>query len=186
MRIGYARVSMGDQHLDLQLDALKKAGCEKVFCDKMSGGRFDRPGLQEALAYLRDGQDGLVIWRLDRLGRTVKGVISLVEELAVRKIDFLSLTDNIDTSSPSGRFFFHVMASLNQLEKETTRIRTMAGLQAARDRGRIGGRKRLMTPGKVDAARRLLASGTPPKDVASNLGVSVPTLYRWVPASDRS
>jgi DNA invertase Pin-like site-specific DNA recombinase len=151
----------------------------------MSGTRADRPGLKEALSHLREG-DTLVIWKLDRLGRTVKGLIELVEELAKRKVHFLSITDQIDTSTPAGRFFFHIMASLSQMERETTLQRTHAGLQAARERGRIGGRRRQLTPSKMESAKQLLANGIPPKDVAKNLGVSVPTLYRWLPASERS
>ena len=182
MLIGYARVSTEDQLLDLQLDALKNAGCERIFSDKISGSRSYRPGLEEALSHLRAG-DVLVTWKLDRLGRTVKGLVDLIGELAGQGIQFRSLTDGIDTTTPAGRFFFHVMASLAQMERELIAERTRAGLQAAKKRGRIGGRKRLMTPGKVDSARRLLDSGMAPREVAQNLGVSIPTLYRWVPAS---
>jgi DNA invertase Pin-like site-specific DNA recombinase len=185
MRIGYCRTSTQDQNLALQVDALNKVGCDRLFQDQMSGTRADRPGLKEALSHLREG-DTLVIWKLDRLGRTVKGLIELVEELAKRKVHFLSITDQIDTSTPAGRFFFHIMASLSQMERETTLQRTHAGLQAARERGRIGGRRRQLTPSKMESAKQLLANGIPPKDVAKNLGVSVPTLYRWLPASERS
>jgi DNA invertase Pin-like site-specific DNA recombinase len=182
MLIGYARVSTEDQLLDLQLDALKNAGCERIFSDKISGSRSYRPGLEEALSHLRAG-DVLVTWKLDRLGRTVKGLVDLIGELAGQGIQFRSLTDGIDTTTPAGRFFFHVMASLAQMERELIAERTKAGLLAAKQRGRIGGRKRLMTPGKVDSARRLLESGMAPREVAQNLGVSIPTLYRWVPAA---
>jgi DNA invertase Pin-like site-specific DNA recombinase len=185
MRIGYARVSTDDQNLDLQTQALGQAKCERVFSDKTSGTKIDRPGLKEALSHLRKG-DTLVVWKLDRLGRGVKGLVDLVTDLQALGVHFQSLTDQIDTSSPAGRFFFHVMASLAQMERELIVERTHAGLEAARRRGRIGGRKRLMTPSKVDSARQLLASGTPPKEVAQNLGVSIPTLYRWLPASARS
>jgi len=185
LKIGYARISTEEQTLALQLDALKNAGCERVFSDKMSGTRADRPGLAEALSILRE-DDSLVLWKLDRGFRTVKGLIELVEELAKKKVHFQSITDQIDTSTPAGRFFFHVMKSLAQMERELIVERTMAGLAAARRQGRVGGRKRIMTDRKVDAARKLLASGTPPKDVAFNLGVSVPTIYRWLPASSRT
>jgi DNA invertase Pin-like site-specific DNA recombinase len=131
---------------------------------------------------LREG-DTLVVWKLDRLGRTVKGLVELVESLQAQGIQFRSLTDAIDTSSPSGRFFFHVMASLAQMERELIAERTKAGLAAARKAGRVGGRKRSMTPAKIEAARTLMQQGTPAKDVAATLGVSVPTLYRWVPAA---
>lgn len=182
MMIGYARVSTHDQNLALQFDALKNIGCERLYQDKMSGVRSDRPGLQQALEVLRKG-DTLVVWKLDRLGRTVKGLIDLVNELHRRNIHFKSLTDNVDTSTASGRFFFHMMASLAQMEKELLAERTKAGLAAAKLKGRVGGRKRKMTASKMESAKKLLASGMAPRDVARNLGVSVPTLYRWVPAS---
>ena len=130
-------------------------------------------------------QDALVIWKLDRLGRTVKGLVDFVGELAERKVQFRSLTDGIDTNTPTGRFFFHVMASLAQMERELIAERTKAGLDAARQRGRLVGRKRSMTPSKIESAKQLLSTGMPPREVAQNLGVSVPTLYRWVPASRR-
>lgn len=183
MLIGYARVSTDDQSLDLQLDALNKAGCKRVFTDKASGTKENREGLAEALSHLREG-DVLVIWKLDRLGRTVKGLVDFVGGLAEREVQFRSLTDGIDTTTPAGRFF-HVMASLAQMERELIVERTKAGLDAARQRGRLVGRKRSMTPSKIESAKQLLSVGTPPREVAQNLGVSVPTLYRWVPASSR-
>lgn len=182
MLIGYARVSTQDQSLDLQREALAKAGCQKVFEDKISGSRAERPGLNKALEMLREG-DTLVVWKLDRLGRSVKHLVDLVSALAKQIIHFKSLTDSIDTSTPSGRFFFHVMASLAEMERELTVERTRAGLDVARQLGRKGGRKRQMTDSKIESAKKLLANGIPPKDVAKNLGVSIPTLYRWVPAS---
>jgi DNA invertase Pin-like site-specific DNA recombinase len=185
MKIGYARVSTEDQNLTLQLLALEHAKCEQVFKDVMSGSRSERPGLQEALSHLRSG-DVLTVWKLDRLGRSVKSLVDLVTELEAKGIHFQSITDSIDTSTPSGRFFFHVMASLAQMERELIVERTRAGLQAARQQGRIGGRKRKMTDSKLTSARKLLSSGVPPRDVAKNLGISVPTLYRWIPASSSS
>lgn len=185
MQIGYARVSTEDQHLALQLDALKAVGCERVFTDRISGSRMQRPGLDDALSHAREG-DALVVWKLDRLGRSVKGLVDLVAELEQRQVHFRSLTDGIDTTTPAGRFFFHVMASLAQMERELIAERTGAGLAAARKAGRVGGRKRRMTDSKVAAARKLLEDGATPKDVARDLGVSVPTLYRWLPASARS
>ena len=184
MRIGYARVSREDQELSLQTHALMQAHCERLFTDRLSGARSDRPGLADALSHLREG-DTLVVWKLDRLGRGVKGLVDLVTQLEVRGIHFESLTDRIETTTPSGRFFFHVMASLAQMERELIVERTRAGLEAARRKGRVGGRRRKMTEGKVASARQLLAGGMPPREVAQNLGVSVPTLYRWVPASKR-
>ncbi len=180
--IGYARVSTQDQNLELQTEALHKAGCKKIFEDRVSGTRAERPGLTQAREGLRAG-DTLVVWKLDRLGRSVKHLVDLVGELQQHGIQFKSLTDSIDTATPSGRFFFHVMASLAEMERELIVERTRAGLEIARQLGRTGGRKRQMTETKVKAAKKLLASGVPARDVASNLGVSVPTLYRWVPAS---
>lgn len=182
MLIGYARVSTQDQNLDLQVDALTKAGCKKIFDDKISGSRAERPGLTKALEMLRE-DDTLVVWKLDRLGRSVKNLVNLVGELHKQGIQFKSLTDAIDTGTPSGRFFFHVMASLAEMERELTVERTRAGLEVARQLGRKGGRKRQMTDSKIESAKKLLANGVPPRDVAKNLGVSVPTLYRWIPAS---
>jgi DNA invertase Pin-like site-specific DNA recombinase len=179
--IGYARVSTEDQNLDLQMNALRKAGCKRVFTDKTSGANTDRLGLREALSHLREA-DTLVVWKLDRLGRSVKGLVDLVVDLDNQHVHFKSLTDNIDTNTPAGRFFFHVMASLAQMERELIIERTRAGLDAAKQQGRVGGRRRLMTDKKVSAAKKLLAAGTPPREVAQNLGVSVPTLYRWLPA----
>ena len=184
MLIGYARVSTLDQNLDLQIDALTKAGCDKIFEDKMSGSRAERPGLARALEMLREG-DTLVVWKLDRLGRSVKNLVDLVGQLHQQGVHFRSLTDAIDTGTPSGRFFFHVMASLAEMERELTGERTRAGLEVARQLGRTGGRKRRMTDSKIESAKKLLASGVPPRDVAKDMGVSVPTLYRWIPASSQ-
>lgn len=182
MLIGYARVSTQDQNLALQQEALKKTGCRPIFEDKMSGARADRSGLASALETLQEG-DTLVVWKLDRLGRSVKSLIDLVAGLKSRGIHFRSLTDSIDTATPSGRFFFHVMASLSQMERELMAERTRAGLEVARQLGRRGGRKRKMTDGKIESAKKLLANGVPPIEVASSLSISIPTLYRWVPAS---
>ena len=182
MLIGYARVSTFDQNIDLQEDALKKAGCEKIFSDKISGSKKERPGLNEAISHLRQG-DTLVIWKLDRLGRSLRNLMDLTAKLEKMGVHFRSITDGIDTNTPAGRFFFHVMAALAQMERELIIERTKAGLAAARERGRTGGRKRAMTESKLEAAKKLLAEGIPPKDVAHDLGVSIPTLYRWCPAT---
>jgi DNA invertase Pin-like site-specific DNA recombinase len=184
MLIGYARVSTKEQNLDAQIDALNAAGCERIFSDKISGLKADRPGLTQALDFAREG-DSIVVWKLDRLGRSMKGLVDLAAELERRKINLCSLTDGIDTIAPAGRFFFHVMAALAVMERELMLERTKAGLEAAKRAGRVGGRKRLMTPSKVDAARKLLDTGTPPKDVANTIGVSVATLYRHLPAAGR-
>lgn len=184
MLIGYARVSTADQDLTLQLDALSAAGCEKVFTDKASGTKADRAGLADALGFAREG-DTLVVWKLDRLGRSMKGLVDLAATLEARKIELRSLTDAIDTRTTAGRFFFNVMAALATMERDLIQERTKAGLAAAKRAGRVGGRKPAMTPAKVDAARKLLDAGTPPKDVASTVGVSVATLYRYLPAGER-
>jgi DNA invertase Pin-like site-specific DNA recombinase len=185
MMIGYARVSTQDQNLDLQTEALTRAGCEKIYEDKISGVRTERPGLIWTLEMLREG-DTLVVWKLDRLGRSVKQLVDMVGELHKKGIQFKSLTDAIDTGTPAGRFFFHVMASLAEMERELIIERTRAGLDAAKRLGRKGGRKPKMTSSKIESAKKLLASGIPPRDVAKDLGVSVPTLYRWLPASKHS
>lgn len=182
MLIGYVRISIQDQNLELQRDALTRAGCQKIFEDKVSGTRADRPGLARAQEILREG-DTLVVWKLDRLGRSVRQLVDLVGELHRQGVQFRSLTDAIDTGAPSGNGFFHVMASLGEMERELTVERTRAGLEMARQLGRKGGRKPKMTDSKIELAKQMLASGVPPKDVARNLGVSIPTLYRWVPAS---
>jgi DNA invertase Pin-like site-specific DNA recombinase len=182
MLIGYARVSQIEQNLALQTDALAKAGCSKVFTDKRSGARADRPGLAEALAFAREG-DGIVVWRLDRLGRSLSHLIETVKDLERRGVGLKSVTESIDTSTTGGKLIFHIFGALAEFERNLIRERTRAGLAAARKRGRIGGRPRSFTPEKINAARKLLKSGTPPRDVASSLGISVPTLYRWLPAS---
>ena len=185
MLIGYARVSTQDQSLELQRQALTKAGCQKIFEDHTSGIQLERAGLAKLREILREG-DVLVVWKLDRLGRSVKQLVDLTAELHQQGIEFKSLTDSIDTSTPLGRFFFHVMASLAEMERELIVERTRAGLEVARQLGRRGGRKPKMTSSKIESAKKLLTSGVPYKDVASNLGVSIPRLYRWLPASDRA
>lgn len=184
MLIGYARVSTQDQNLELQREALTKAGCQKVFEDKLSGARTDRPGLSKIIEMLRKG-DTLVVWKLDRLGRSVKQLIDLVGELHKQGVHFKSLTDAIDMGTSSGRFFFHIMASLAEMERELNVERTRAGLEIARQLGRKGGRKPKMNASKIESAKKLLANGVPLRSGAKNLGVSVPTLYRWIPASAR-
>ena len=180
MLIGYARVSTDDQNLDLQRDALAKAGCEKVFEDKISGARDDRPGLTDALSHLRAG-DCLVVYKLDRLGRTMRGLIDMVTELRDRGVDFRTLAGatQIDTSTAQGRFFFHVLAALAEMERDLIRERTMAGLAASRARGRKGGRKPKLTECQIKTARRLLADpATTITEVAASLGVNRSTIYR--------
>lgn len=183
MLVGYARVSTGDQNLDMQQDALASAGCTQLFSDQITGAAQVKEGLASALSYIRPG-DTLVVWKLDRLGRTVKGLIELVEQLKAKGVEFKSLTDGIDTNTSAGRFFFHVMAAMAKMERELIKERTKAGLAAAKARGRSGGRKAKMNLSKIGAARQLLASGTMATDVAKNLGVSRATLYRALAAHD--
>ena len=184
MHIGYARVSTQDQDLSLQYDALRQAQCDKIYEDKASGAHASRDGLTLALETVREG-DCLLVWKLDRLGRSLKDLVAIVCDLEQRGVHFKCLTDQIDTSTTAGRFFFHVMASLAQMERDLTAERTRAGLDAARRQGRTGGRKRKMDEAKIVAAKRLLQDDLSPRDVAKNLGVSIPTLYRWLPASQR-
>lgn len=132
MRIGYARGSTQDQNLDLQIQALKQAGCERIFEDRMSGTRMDCPGLTEALSYLRPEEDELAVWKIDRIGRGMKGLINFVADLESKGINFLSITDQIDTGTSAGKFFYNVMSALAVMEKDLLRERTKAGLLAAR------------------------------------------------------
>ena len=182
MRIGYARVSTSDQCINLQRDALQKAGCERIFEDEASGSRADRPGLVEAIDFARKG-DLLMVWKLDRLGRSLPHLIEVVGGLEERGVGFRSLTESIDTTTAGGKLIFHVFGALSDFERSLIRERTNAGLKAARARGRVGGRPRAMTDRKIEAARRLLRDGTPVRDVAAILAVSIPTLYRWLPAT---
>jgi DNA invertase Pin-like site-specific DNA recombinase len=180
MLIGYARVSTGEQNLDLQVDALKQAGCGEVYTDEMSGTKSERPGLQKALAFARTG-DTLVVWRLDRLGRSLKDLVQKVEDLQKRGVGFRSLHESIDTTSSVGKFQFHVFSALAEFERDLIRDRTMAGLRAARERGRRGGRRRLLTPEQVSMAARLIKSReVPVNEICKILKVSKPTLYRYV------
>lgn len=184
MLIGYARVSTVDQELTLQTDALTKAGCEELFTDKVSGAKVDRPGLAKALAILRAG-DTLVIWKLDRLGRSIQGLIALAANLSARQVDFRSLTDGFDTGTASGRLLFHILASVAEMERELVKERTIAGLAAARARGGVGGgRKSAMTLDKLDTARKLLAAGDKPVKIAKLLQVGLSTFYRHFPAGE--
>lgn len=176
--VGYARVSTREQHLDLQLDALKKQGCSKIFQDVVSGSKADRPGLKAALEYLRPG-DKLVIWKLDRLGRSLQHLIETVKLLQARGVDLLVVQEKMDTSSPTGKLFFHMMGALAEFERDLIRERTLAGLEAARARGRKGGRRALLNPGQVEMARTLMQDPrNKVADVCQTLGISKTTLYR--------
>ncbi|RZN17052.1 recombinase family protein [Escherichia sp. E14S1] len=182
MLIGYIRVSTNDQNTALQRNALECAGCELIFEDKASGKNADRPGLKKVLRTLSEG-DTLVVWKLDRLGRSMRHLVVLVEELRDRGINFRSLTDSIDTSTPMGRFFFHVMGALAEMERELIIERTRAGLDAARAEGRIGGRRPKYPEETWQQMRRLLENGISRKQIAIIYDVAVSTLYKKFPAS---
>lgn len=181
MRIGYARVSTLDQNPDLQLEKLRAAGCEKIIIEKASGARADRPELNRLLRdMLREG-DTLVIWKLDRLARSLKQLIQTAEDLTERGIGLVSLTDAIDTSSPGGMLVFHMLGAIAEFERALIKERTVAGLAEAKRKGRTGGRPRSLTAKDVTAAKALLAAGAlSSKEVAARFGVSKATLYRYL------
>lgn len=182
MLIGYVRVSTNDQNTALQKNALECAGCELIFEDKISGKTADRPGLKKVLRMLSEG-DTLVVWKLDRLGRSMRHLVSLIEELRSRGINFRSLTDSIDTSTPMGRFFFHVMGALAEMERELIVERTRAGLAAARTEGRIGGRRPKLSATQWAQVGRLIAAGETRQQVAIIYDVGISTLYKKFPAN---
>ena len=176
--LGYARVSKADQSADLQIDALKEAGCRKVYSDAASGAKEQRPELDRLLDQMLDG-DTVVVWKLDRLGRSLRHLISLVELFRERGVAFRSLTEGFDTNTPGGMLVFNIFGSLASFERSMIQERTLAGLAAARARGRKGGRPTVMTPEKVRAAKKMLADpDCTISGIAGALGVSRPTLYR--------
>jgi DNA invertase Pin-like site-specific DNA recombinase len=181
MRVGYARVSTTDQSPELQLDALRRAGCEKIHTEKASGAKADRPELARVLDDVLRKGDVLVVWKLDRLARSLKKLITTAENLEERGIGLVSLTESIDTTTPGGVLVFHVFGAIAQFERALIRERTAAGLAEARRRGRKGGRPSAFKEGDVTAARALMKEGKlPVRDVAKRMGVSVATLYRHV------
>jgi DNA invertase Pin-like site-specific DNA recombinase len=174
--VGYARVSTIDQDPTLQLDALAAAGCAKVFEDCASGARADRAGLRSALEYVRDG-DVLIVWKLDRLGRSLPHLIETVTSLATRGVGFRSITEAIDTTTPGGRLVFHLFGALGEFERDLIRERTRAGLAAAVARGRKGGRKPVVTGEKLARARAIIAKGLTVREAATRLKVGKTALY---------
>ena len=178
MKVGYARVSTRDQQANLQTDALTEAGCETIYEEAASGAQRDRPKLAEALAYLRDG-DTLVVWKMDRLARSLRQLIETVELLEERGIGFVSLTEKIDTTSPGGKLVFHLFGALAEFERGMIRERTKAGLKAAKDRGAKLGRPRVMTDDQIAMARTMKKDGAyTSTQIAEQFGVSRATLYR--------
>ncbi len=180
MDVGYIRTSKKDQNPELQRRDLEAFGCEKIYEEQVSSRKEDRPELRAALEYCREG-DRLVVWKLDRLGRSLRELIDLVNALGERGVEFVSLRESIDTTTPGGRLVFHVFAALAEFERDLIRERTMAGLEAARARGRKGGRKRALDDRQVAMARRMMADReTSAEEVARAFGVSKPTLYRYL------
>lgn len=178
MLIGYARVSTDDQNTKLQIDALKRAGCKRIFEEKASGAKADRPELAKAIAIMRTG-DVLVAWKLDRLGRSLPHLIATILGLSDQGVGFRSLTENIDTTSSGGKLVFHLFGALAEFERDIIRERTKAGLAVARAQGRIGGRRRIMTAEDVKLALTLVADPTWTRDaIAARIGVSHMTVYR--------
>ncbi len=182
--IGYARVSTTEQHLHLQQDALTAAGCLKIFTDTISGAKSERKGLSEALDYIRAG-DTLVVWRLDRLGRSLPHLIATMTDLEERGIGFKSLTENIDTTTSGGKLIFHIFGALAEFERNLIRERTQAGLVAARARGRRGGRPKALTAKQRTIARELYEKHHPIAEICRTLKISKATLYRSLKTGER-
>ena len=177
MLIGYARVSTSDQKLNLQRDALKAAGCTRIFTDRgVSGATNQRPGLARALAFLKPGYT-LIVWKLDRLGRSLAHLVQIVADIGKRGVNFRSLSDPIDTQSAGGRLVLHIMAALAEFERSLNSERTRAGLAAAKRRGRKLGRRPSLTPKQITRARRLIEAGQSPQKVAIRFSVARSTLY---------
>ncbi|AYG03409.1 recombinase family protein [Gryllotalpicola protaetiae] len=176
--VGYVRVSTAEQTLALQQDAMAAAGVEKVFKDVgVSGSKTARPGLDAALDYLRDG-DTLVVWRLDRFSRSTVHALTTIDDLGARGVGFRSLTEQIDTSGPMGRVMLTLIAAFAQLERDVIRQRTVAGLEAARARGRVGGRPKALNATLIEVCRARKKGGATARQLATELGVSVATVYR--------
>ena len=183
MLIGYARVSTQDQDPEMQVEALRKAGCKKIFVEKASGAQRDRPELIAALDYARDG-DTIVVWKLDRLARSLKQLIETVEDLEERGIGFKSVTETIDTTTSGGKLVFTIFAALAEFERSIIQERTRAGLEAARLRGRVGGRPRTVSDDDIAAAKAMLKDPEiTVRKVAERIGCSEATLYRYLPAA---
>ena len=182
MKIGYARVSTQDQNLRMQLDELKGFGCEKIYKEKISGKSKDRPELEKMIAHLRKG-DTVVVWKLDRLGRSLRDLIDLIEAFKKSSVTFISIKDSINTATATGKFTFNIFASLAEFEREIIRERTLAGLAAAKARGRMGGRKPGLSPAALQTAKTakiLFDQNISPIDISKQLNISRATVYRYV------
>ncbi|QYA46050.1 MULTISPECIES: recombinase family protein [Macrococcoides] len=181
MKIGYARVSTGLQNLDLQKDSLESYGCEKIFTDKVSGAKSTRPGLESTIEFARQG-DVVVVWRLDRLGRNMEDLISIVNALNDRGISFHSIQENItmDKSSSTGQLLFHLFAAFAEFERNLILERSAAGRVAARARGRLGGRPEKLSESDLKLLKTLVDNGTPIKTIAERWNVSRTTIYRYL------
>ena len=180
MRIGYARVSTGDQNLDAQIDELEDAGCERIYEEKTSGAAKERPKLDRCIEELREG-DTLCVWRLDRFGRSLKDLVSKMESLEEKGVDFVSLTEGIDTTTAQGRLTFHIFGALAEFERELTRERTMAGLKAARERGRVGGRPPALAEDEIPQVQAMMRDEEgSTADICERFEISRATLYRYV------
>ncbi len=179
MLIGYARVSTLDQNLDLQADALNGAGCDEIYSDVASGAKDKRPGLDQALARLQSG-DTLIVWKLDRLGRSMKHLIETVNELGARGVDFQSVEEKIDTTTPAGRFFFHIFAAIAEFERGMISERTVAGLTAARARGRKGGAKPKLDAEQIHIMKRLARDNIAVNSICSIFNISRRSYFRYM------
>lgn len=180
MLIGYARISTAEQSMDLQIDAIKSAGCEKLFSDTVSGSKARRPGLDEALGFVREG-DTLVVWKLDRLGRSLTHLVQLMETLQKRGVSFKSLSDGIDTTTPMGKMTFGIFGSLSEFELSLLRERTLAGLKAARARGRNGGRKKSLNREQIATMLTLYESGKHSVvDICKQMQISRKSFYNYL------
>ena len=180
--VGYARVSTSDQTLDPQSDALKLAGCQIIYEDVVSGAKVDRPGLNKAIDYVRDG-DTLIVWKLDRLGRSMQHLIETVIDLKAKGVGFRSLTEGVDTTTSGGTLVFHLFGALAQFERDLIRERTQAGLKAAAARGRKGGRKTVITDQKLIRARQYIDDGLTVREAAARLKIGKTTLYAALQAT---
>ena len=185
MKIGYARVSTGDQNLAMQMDALREAGCEKIYEEKISGKSKDRPRLNELITILRKG-DVVYVWKLDRLGRSLKDLISLIGKFNDLGVDFVSINDNIDTSTPMGKLVFHMVGAFSEFERDIMVERTRAGLQAARARGRLGGRPKGLSKEAISKAKAIKTlydkKEKTMEEIAKDMGLSRTTCYRYLNA----